>query len=79
MSDDDLPKDLTHITPAYRRALWIVVLLNVSYGLAEIVGGLIADSQAVKADALDFLGDISVWYNKLIKFSRFRRLVGSSK
>lgn len=30
-------KDLSHITPAYRRALWIVVLLNVGYGLAEII------------------------------------------
>ena len=56
MPDDDLPKDLDHITLAYRRALWIVVLLNVGYGLAEIVGGLVADSQALKADALDFLG-----------------------
>ena len=55
--DDDLPKDLSHITPAYRRALWIVVLLNVSYGIVEIIGGFIAASQALKADALDFLGD----------------------
>ena len=55
--DDDLPKDLSHITPAYRRALWIVVLLNVGYGIIEIVGGFIAESQALKADALDFLGD----------------------
>ena len=50
MSDDDLPKDLTHITPAYRRALCIVVLLNVGYELTEIVGGLISDSQAFKDD-----------------------------
>ena len=50
-------KDLTHITPAYRRALWIVVLLNVGFGLVEIVAGFIANSQALKADALDFLGD----------------------
>lgn len=55
--DDELPKDLSHIAPAYRRALWIVVLLNVGYGLVEIVGGVIAGSQALKADALDFLGD----------------------
>jgi Co/Zn/Cd efflux system component/copper chaperone CopZ len=55
--DDDLPKDLAHVTPAYRRALWTVVLLNVGYGLVEIVGGFIAGSQALKADALDFLGD----------------------
>lgn len=54
---DDLPKDLSHITTAYRRALLVVVLLNIGYGLVEMVGGFIADSQALKADALDFLGD----------------------
>ena len=43
--------------PAYRRALWMVVLLNLGFGLVEIVGGFLADSQALKADALDFIGD----------------------
>lgn len=43
--------------PAYRRALWIVVLLNLGFGLIEIIGGFLADSQALKADALDFVGD----------------------
>src|SRR3546814_18096952 len=43
--------------PAYRRALWIVVLLNLGFGACEIVGGFIADSQALKADSLDFIGD----------------------
>lgn len=46
--------------PAYRRALWIVVLLNLGFGLVEIVGGFVAHSQALKADALDFLGDGSI-------------------
>ena len=55
--DDEPPKDLAHITPGYKRALWAVVLLNVGYGLVEIVGGFLAGSQALKADALDFLGD----------------------
>jgi Co/Zn/Cd efflux system component/copper chaperone CopZ len=55
--DSELPKDLSHITPGYKRALWIVVLLNLGYGVIEIVGGLIAGSQSLKADALDFLGD----------------------
>lgn len=55
--EDELPKDLSHITPAYRRALWIVVLINVGYGLVEIVAGFVARSQALKADALDFMGD----------------------
>ena len=46
-----------HATPAYRRALWIVVLLNVGIGVAEMIGGFLAASQALKADALDFLSD----------------------
>lgn len=55
--DDDKLPDLSHVTPAYKRALWIVVLLNVGYGVVEMVGGFVAGSQALKADALDFLGD----------------------
>lgn len=55
--DDDLPPDLSHITPAYRRALWIVVVLNIGYGLVELVGSFLADSQALRADAVDFFGD----------------------
>lgn len=43
--------------PGYRRALWIVALLNAGYGVVEMTGGVLADSQALRADALDFLGD----------------------
>ena len=46
--------------PAYRRALVIVVILNLGFGLCEIVGGFIAGSQALKADSLDFIGDGSI-------------------
>lgn len=46
-----------HTSPGYRRALWIVILLNVGYGLIEMIGGFLSDSQALKADALDFFGD----------------------
>ncbi|PWC26768.1 cation diffusion facilitator family transporter [Teichococcus aestuarii] len=67
--DDDLPKDLAHITPAYRRALWIVVGLNVGYGLVEMVGGFISGSQALKADALDFLGDGLISFLGLLAIS----------
>lgn len=45
------------VTPAYKRALWIVVVLNVGYGVVEMAGGFASRSQALKADALDFLGD----------------------
>lgn len=64
--EDDFPTG--HLTPAYRRALWIVVALNVGYGLIEIVGGFIAGSQAVKADALDFLGDGFISFLGLMAF-----------
>lgn len=46
--------------PAYRRALWIVVILNIGFGLLELAGGFIAGSQALKADSLDFIGDGSI-------------------
>ena len=45
------------MVPGYPRALWIVVLLNVGYGVVEMIGGFLSGSQALKADALDFLGD----------------------
>lgn len=45
------------VAAGYRRALWIVVLLNVGYGIVEAAGGFLSGSQALKADALDFLGD----------------------
>lgn len=70
MSDDCRgPKDLTHSTPAYRRALWIVVVLNAGYGVIEMIGGFVAGSQALKADALDFLGDGSITFIGLLAIS----------
>lgn len=51
-----------HMTTGYRRALWTVVLLNVGYGVTEIVGGFLSGSQALKADALDFLGDGTITF-----------------
>jgi len=59
-SDDELPKSLAYLKPGYRRALVIVVVLNLGYGIIELIGGFIAGSQALKADALDFLGDGSI-------------------
>ncbi|MBX3562644.1 MAG: cation transporter [Sphingomonas sp.] len=46
--------------PAYRRALGIVVALNLGFGFVEAGGGFLADSQALKADSLDFIGDGSI-------------------
>lgn len=54
---DEPPAARSHITASYKRALWIVIILNVGYGVIEMAGGFLSDSQAVKADALDFVGD----------------------
>jgi len=43
--------------PRYKRALWAVIAINAAMFLTEIVAGHFAGSQALKADALDFLAD----------------------
>ena len=45
----------------YRRVLWTVIALNAGMFVVEMAGGLAGRSMALKADALDFLGD-SVTY-----------------
>lgn len=42
---------------AYRRALWAVILINAVMFGVEMTAGAFAGSQALQADALDFLGD----------------------
>lgn len=45
------------VDPRYRRVLWLVIGINAAMFLTEMVAGQLAGSQALKADALDFLGD----------------------
>ncbi|MDT3683947.1 MAG: cation transporter [Pseudorhodoplanes sp.] len=41
----------------YKRRLWLVIAINASMFLVEMGAGTLAGSQALQADALDFLGD----------------------
>ena len=41
----------------YKARLWAVIALNASMFAVEMSGGVMAGSQALQADALDFLGD----------------------
>jgi Co/Zn/Cd efflux system component len=41
----------------YRRRLWIVIAINAGMFLVEMGAGALAGSQALQADALDFLAD----------------------
>ena len=45
------------LSAGYKRALWIVIAINAAMFLIEMMAGTFAGSQALKADALDFLGD----------------------
>jgi Co/Zn/Cd efflux system component len=56
--DDDLcAADAPPNSPGWRRALWIALVINAGFFLAEIIAGVAAGSAALQADALDFFGD----------------------
>ena len=65
-SDDHCRDTVPHDSPAWRRALWIALVVNAAMFLAEIAAGVAAGSASLQADALDFLGNstnyaISLW------------------
>ena len=45
------------LDPDYKRILWVVIAINAAMFLVEMSAGKLAGSQALQADALDFLGD----------------------
>jgi Co/Zn/Cd efflux system component len=49
------------MNPRYRRILWLVIAINASMFLVEMLAGQLAGSQALQADALDFLGDTTTY------------------
>ena len=70
------------VSGAYKKVLWAVVSINFIMFLVESVAGFIADSTALKADALDFLGDAATYAATLLvigKPLRTRAIVGLLK
>ncbi|MEM5501337.1 cation diffusion facilitator family transporter [Ahrensia kielensis] len=49
------------MSDAYKRRLWMVIFLNAGMFVVEIFGGAFANSKALQADALDFLGDATTY------------------
>lgn len=45
------------VSSKFKKALWIALIINMSLFIVEIMGGVIAHSSSIWADALDFLGD----------------------
>lgn len=60
----------TGLTPAYRRALVAVIAINGAMFFVEMAAGWLAGSQALKADALDFLGDTATYSITLMMIGR---------
>ncbi len=56
--------------PAYRRALWAVIVINATMFIVEIAAGFKVGSQALQADALDFLGDSMTYALSLFVLAR---------
>lgn len=50
-------KPTPSVSPKFRKALWVALVLNVLMFFVEIIGGSHARSVALWADALDFAGD----------------------
>lgn len=49
------------LSPDYKRRLWLVIAINATMFLVEMGAGALAGSQALQADALDFLGDATTY------------------
>jgi Co/Zn/Cd efflux system component len=45
----------------YKRRLWFVIAINAAMFVVEMTAGALAGSQALQADALDFLGDTTTY------------------
>lgn len=59
-------KKFDGVSDRYKRILWVVIGLNAAMFGVEMTAGLFAQSQALQADALDFLADsvtyaLSLW------------------
>ncbi len=58
------------MSDAYRRALGIVIVINAAMFCIEMTAGLLAGSQALKADALDFFADTLTYAMSLAVIGR---------
>lgn len=54
---DDHCETFDGASPAFKRALWVVIAINGIMFVVEMVAGKLGNSVALQADALDFFGD----------------------
>lgn len=68
--DHDHDHDFDGASPAYRRALIAVIVLNAGLFLVEMTAGALAGSRALQADALDFAADAATYALSLAVIGR---------
>lgn len=54
-------KEFDGMSPGFRRALIAVIIINAGMFVVEMLAGAAAQSQALKADALDFFADAATY------------------
>ena len=54
-------KTFDGMSKRYKRILWIVIAINAAMFFVEMAAGQLSGSQALQADALDFLGDATTY------------------
>lgn len=57
------------VSPGFRKALWIALVINLAMFVVEIVSGLRAGSVSLLADAIDFAGDAANYGITLVVLS----------
>ncbi|MEZ4451866.1 MAG: cation transporter [Nannocystaceae bacterium] len=62
--------ETTARTGAYRRVLVLALVINAAMFVVEVVAGLVAESSALQADALDFFGDAANYAASLLVLDR---------
>ncbi|QNS14501.1 cation diffusion facilitator family transporter [Mannheimia bovis] len=55
-----------HLSPQYKKVLWIALIVNFTMFIVEIVMGISAGSVSLLSDSLDFLGDSANYVISLI-------------
>jgi Co/Zn/Cd efflux system component len=66
------------MSAGFKRALWVVIAINAVMFAVEMAAGALAGSQALKADALDFLGDTITYAISLFVIGRSVRARASA-
>lgn len=65
--------DLEKMQKSQAKVLWVVLGINATMFVAELVGGLLANSVAVMGDSLDMLGDSIAYASSLYVINKGRQ------